>query len=45
MDSLFLGLLTLFFAQGLLGHDNRSARAVALLFVAGSFTAFIYSLR
>ena len=45
MDSVFLGLLTLFFAQGLFGRDNRSARGMALVFVAGLFSAFIYSLR
>ena len=44
MNSLFLGILTLFFAQGLLGRDHRSARGMSLLLVAGFFSAFIYSL-
>ena len=45
MDSLFLGLMTLFFAQGLTGRDNTGARTVAKIFVAGMATAFLYSLR
>ena len=45
MNSLFLGMLTLFFAQGLFGRDNCAARGMAWLFVGGSFYAFIYSLR
>ena len=45
MNSIFLGMLTLFFAQGVFGRDNRSARGMALLFVTGFFAAFIYSLR
>ena len=44
MNSLFLGMLTLFFAQGVFGRDHRSARGMALLLVAGFFAAFIYSL-
>ena len=44
MNSLFLGMLTLFFAQGVFGLDHRSARGMALLLVAGFFAAFIYSL-
>ena len=45
MDSLILGLLTLFFAQGLTGRDHWGARVMAMIFVAGTATAFIYSLR
>ena len=45
MDSVFLGLLTLFFAQGLFGRDSSSARGMAGLFVAGLLSAFIYSLK
>jgi hypothetical protein len=35
MDSLFVALLMLFFAQGLTGRDYWAARGVALAFVAG----------
>lgn len=45
MNSLFLGMLTLFFAQGLTGRDNTGARIMAIVFVAGMATAFLYSLR
>ena len=45
MNSLFLGMLTLFFSQGLFGRANDSARPMALVFVAALFSAFIYSLR
>ena len=45
MDSLLLGLLTLFFAQGLTGRDNTGARTVAKIVVAGMATAFLCSLR
>ena len=45
MNSLFLGLLTLFCAQGLFGRDNNSARWMAGLFVAGLLSALCYSLR
>jgi hypothetical protein len=44
MDSLFLGLLTLFFAQGLSGRDNWGARLVAFTFVVALGTAFVCSL-
>jgi hypothetical protein len=44
MDSLFLGLLTVFFAQGLVGRDNCGARAMALTFVAGLAAALACSL-
>jgi hypothetical protein len=44
MNSLFLGLLTLFLAQGLTGRDNTGARVVAGIFVAGMGTAFLCSL-
>ena len=43
LNSLFLGTLTLFFAQGLFGRDS-SARGMSVLFVAGLFSAFVYSL-
>jgi hypothetical protein len=45
MDSLFLGLLMLFFAQGLCGRDNSVARGVALVIIAGLGWAFVCSLR
>jgi hypothetical protein len=45
MNSLFLGLLTLFCAQGLFGRDYSYARWMAGLVVAGLFSALIYSLR
>jgi hypothetical protein len=45
MNSLFLGLLTMFCAQGLFGRDTNSARWMAGVFVAGLLTALIYSLR
>lgn len=45
MDSLILGLLTLFFAQGLTGRDHWGPRVMAMIFVAGMATAFVYSLR
>ena len=45
MNSLFLGLLTLFFAQALTGRDNAGARFLAFLFVAGLAAAFACSLR
>ena len=44
MNSLFLGLLTLFFAQGLRGRDNWGARMMAFAFVVGMAAAFAYSL-
>jgi hypothetical protein len=44
MNSLFLGALALFFAQGLTGRDNRVARTVAVAFVAVCLTALAYSL-
>jgi hypothetical protein len=34
MNSLFLACLTLFFAQGLAGRDNLSARMFAAIIVA-----------
>jgi hypothetical protein len=45
MNSLFLGLLTLFFAQGLVGRDNRAARGMAILIVAALAVAFTATLR
>ncbi len=45
MDSLFLGLLTLFCAQGLFGRDTSFARWTAGLVVAGLLYALMYSLR
>lgn len=45
MDSLFLGLLTLFFAQALAGRDNTVARLVAFAFVVSLAAAFTCSLR
>ncbi len=44
MNSLFLGLLTLFFAQGLATRDNWGARLMALAFVVVLGAAFIWSL-
>jgi hypothetical protein len=44
MNSLFLGLLTLFFAQGLSGRDNWGARMMAYAFVAGMAAAFACSM-
>ncbi len=45
MNSLFLGLLTLFFAQGMVGRDNWGARGMAILFVAAMAAAFAVTLR
>ena len=45
MNSLFLGLLTLFFAQGLSGRDYLGARMIAFAFVIGLAAAFVCSLR
>ena len=45
MDSLFLGLLALFFAQGACGRDNWGARGLALAIVAGLVVAFVCSFR
>jgi hypothetical protein len=44
MDSLFLGVLTLLFAQGLTGRDNTGARVVAWIFVVATGTAFLCSI-
>ena len=44
MDSLFLALLTLFFAQGLVGRETLTARALALVIVGSLAVAFLYSL-
>lgn len=38
----FFGALTLFFAQGLTGRDNRCAKLIALLFVCAAFGALLY---
>lgn len=45
MNSLFLAILMLFFAQGLSGHDHWTARGVALMFLAGLAAAFLWSLK
>ena len=45
MDSLFLGLLAIFFAQGVCGRDNWGARGMALAFVAGLVAALVCSFR
>jgi len=45
MNSLFLGLLTLFFAQGLFGRHADSARGMRLVLSTGLLSAFIYSLQ
>lgn len=45
MNSLFLALLMLFFAQGLTGRDNLATRGMALAFVSGLAAALVYSLR
>lgn len=44
MNSLFLACLTLFFAQGLVGRDNVSARMFAALIVATLVAVLIDSL-
>ena len=44
MNSLFLGILMLFFAQGVVARDNWGARGLALAFVIGLAAACIYSL-
>lgn len=45
MNTLFLTVLTLFFAQGLWGRDHLSARMMAGVFVAGLVAAVLWSLR
>lgn len=44
MNSLFLACLTLFFAQGLMGRDNFSARMFAALIVATLVAVLIDSI-
>ena len=44
MNSLFLGVLTLFFAQGLSRRNNLGARCMAMAVVAVLAAAFAWSL-
>jgi hypothetical protein len=44
MNSLFLAVLTLFFAQGLVGRDKWSAKLLAAVAMSSSATASVYLL-